>query len=135
MTKEKTARLIPNAIQLSTDTEKVRRESAAQRPAVKRHDQSASLLMKVIREWRARRASASASLQTCSEMILLTKISRASRSKLSVSAFFHLVRGQGQDLHDDVQAVAERPAGQGQPVHSEPLVTFRKLFLMCPLLL
>lgn len=32
MTKEKTARLIPNAIQLSTDSEKVRREGAARRP-------------------------------------------------------------------------------------------------------
>lgn len=27
------------------------------------------------------------------------------------SAFFHLIRGQGPDLHDDVQAVAECSAG------------------------
>lgn len=58
------------------------------------------------------------SLQTCSGMLFLTNIGTTLLTKLFVAAFFHLVRGQGQDLHDDVQAVAERPAGQGEPVHS-----------------
>lgn len=30
------------------------------------------------------------------------------------TALFHLIWSQGQDLHDDVQAVAECAAGQGE---------------------
>lgn len=53
MTKEKTARLIPNAIQVSTDTEKVRLEHVEARSGgcqkkKNRWYQSSSLLIKVI---------------------------------------------------------------------------------------
>lgn len=44
-----------------------------------------------------------------------------------ISALLHLVRGQRQDLHDDVQAVAERPVGQGEQIYS---FTFRQVFQM-----
>lgn len=95
MTKEKTARLIPNAIQVSTDTEKVTRESATQWLAVKLHHEVESV----------DKSNPRTQAQTC-------------LTKPFISALLHLVRGQGPDLHDDVPAVAERPAGQGERIHS-----------------
>ncbi len=35
---------------------------------------------------------------------------------MSFTALFHLIWSQGQDLHDDVQTVAERTAGQSKQI-------------------
>lgn len=44
------------------------------------------------------------------------------------AALFHLVWSQGPDVHDDVQVVAERSAGQGEWLRSQKKTWLRTMF-------
>lgn len=85
MTKEKTARLIPNAIQVCTDTEKVPSRLFA--PTAAQLDDRF--------------------FKSTLQSILFLFVF------FTFSALFHLVWRPGPHLHDDVPTVAERAAGQG----------------------